>query len=241
MKKRVKDDYKKYARILPAVLSMIVPCLSTIYFMFNLSWVNNFLTIEFSKVWGTLLVFFPCSLIYGAIGYAASELFRSISKIIFQYKLFEEDETKMPTTDFLIFKRSPFSTIYINNIMDKINEDFKIVLSDKSAQDKDELEARKEIANVVQMIRNITRDDNILLQYNIQFGFLRNLMGGMIIAFIISFLLFFISLFYGEPWIVHLILCFVDVLIFLVSFIILKYRARAYARQLYSTYLTINK
>ena len=98
-----------------------------------------------------------------------------------------------------------------------------------------------DIANVVQMIRNITRDDNILLQYNIQFGFLRNLMGGMIIAFIISFLLFFISLFYGEPWIVHLILCVVDVLIFLVSFIILKYRARAYARQLYSTYLTINK
>ena len=94
----------------------------------------------------------------------------------------------MPTTDFLIFKKSPFSTIYINNIMNKINEDFKIVLSDKSAQDKDELEARKEIANVVQMIRNITRDDNILLQYNIQFGFLRNLMGGMIIAFIISFL-----------------------------------------------------
>lgn len=241
MKKRVKDDYKKYARNLPAVLSMIVPCLSTIYFILNLSWINNFLTIELSKVWGTLLVFFPCSLIYGAIGYAASELFRSVSKIIFQYKLFEEDETKMPTTDFLIFKKSPFSTIYINNIMNKINEDFKIVLSDKSAQDEDELEARKEIANVVQMIRNITRDDNILLQYNIQFGFLRNLMGGMIIAFIISFLLFFISLFYGEPWIVHLILCFVDVLIFIVSFIILKYRARAYARQLYSTYLTINK
>lgn len=241
MKKRVKDDYKKYARIFPAVLSMTTPCLSTIYFIFNLSWVNNFLTIEFSKVWGTLLVFFPCSLLYGAIGYAASELFRSLSKIIFQYKLFEEYETKMPTTDFLIFKKSPFSTIYINNIMNKINEDFKIVLSDKNAQDEDELKARKEIANVVQMIRNITRDDNILLQYNIQFGFLRNLMGGMIIAFIISFILFFISLFYGEPWIVHLILCFVDVLIIIVSFIIFKYRARAYARQLYSTYLTISR
>lgn len=71
--------------------------------------------------------------------------------------------------------------------MQKINADFKLVLKNEAEQLENEIEARKEIANAVQLIRNVTRDDKILLQYNIQFGFLRNFMGGMIVAFVISF------------------------------------------------------
>ena len=122
--------------------------------------------------------------------------------------------------------------------MHKINADFKLVLKNEEEQLENEIEARKEIANAVQLIRNVTRDDKILLQYNIQFGFLRNFMGGMVVAFVISFLLLLISACLREPSILHLIICIVDIAILISSFTILKYRAKAYARQLYVAYLT---
>ena len=116
------------------------------------------------------------------------------------------------------------------------------MLRDREAQNENELEARKEIANAVQMIRNITRNDPILLRYNIQFGFLRNLMGGMLItSFVPLFLFFAVSFCYNNSLNIHLALFFVNILVIIALFYLLKYSARAYARQLYSTYLTIDK
>ena len=238
MKNKGKDAYVKYARVLPAIVAMILPCISTIYFIYHIPCVKIFFMEELNDIWEVLIVILPCGLVYSAIGYFARESFRSISKIIFQYKLFNDDETKMPTTDLLMFSYSSFSKKYILKIMQKINADFKLVLKNEAEQLENEIEARKEIANAVQLIRNVTRDDKILLQYNIQFGFLRNFMGGMIVAFVISFLLFLLSTILREPWILHLIISIVDIAILICSFIILKYRAKAYARQLYVAYLT---
>ena len=233
-----KDTYTKYARVLPAIVAMILPCISTVYFICHIPCVKYFFAEELNDMWEALIIILPCSLVYSAIGYFARELFRSISKIIFQYKLFNEDETNMPTTDLLMFNCSSFSKKYILKIMHKINADFKLVLKNEEEQLENEIEARKEIANAVQLIRNVTRDDKILLQYNIQFGFLRNFMGGMVVAFVISFLLLLISACLREPSILHLIICIVDIAILISSFTILKYRAKAYARQLYVAYLT---
>lgn len=239
MGNKVRDNYTKYARVLPAVVSMILPCISTIYFIYHIPSVRQFFAVDVHRMWEALVVIFPCSLIYGAIGYSARELFRSISKIMFQYQLFNEDETKMPTTNLLIFSKSSFSENYILKIMQKIHADFGLKLKSKEEQLENEIEARKEIANVVQLIRNVTRCDKILLQYNIQFGFLRNFMGGVVVAFTVSSLLLVFSVGLGVSWLIHLIICIIDVFILISSFVILKYRARAYARQLYAAYLTV--
>ena len=236
MKKQNKDDYTKYARVLPAIMAMILPCISTISFVYHLPGVNQFMAKELNLMWNTLILILPCSLIYGAIGYSSRELFRSISKIIFQYQLFGEDETKMPTTDLLLLSKSPFSESYIKKIRQKVYDDFKIKIRGKI----NELEERKEIANVVQLIRNVTRNDKILLQYNLQFGFLRNLMGGLVAAIVITISIILLSIVFKTPIILHLILCTVELFALIFSFLILKYRARAYARQLYAVYLTTN-
>lgn len=238
MVNKEKDSYTLQARILPAIVAMILPCISTVYFINHIPSVKQFFANELNAILATLAIIIPCGLLYSAIGYSARELFRSISKIIFQYWLFNEDETHMPTTELLIFNRSSFSKNYILRIIKKINTDFGLNLKRESEQLKNEIEARKEIANAVQLIRNKTRNDKILLQYNIQFGFLRNLMGGIVVAFIISLLLFVLSLCLGEPWLVHLLICIANILVLCCSFFILKYRARAYARQLYVAYLT---
>lgn len=126
MKKQNKDDYTKYARVLPAIMAMILPCISTISFIYHLPSVNQLMTKELNLMWNTLILILPCSLIYGAIGYSSRELFRSISKIIFQYQLFGEDEANMPTTDLLLLSKSSFSESYIKKIRQKVYDDFKI-------------------------------------------------------------------------------------------------------------------
>ena len=134
MKNKGKDAYVKYARVLPAIVAMILPCISTIYFIYHIPCVKIFFMEELNDIWEVLIVILPCGLVYSAIGYFARESFRSISKIIFQYKLFNEDETKMPTTDLLMFSYSSFSKKYILKIMQKINADFKLVLKNEAEQ-----------------------------------------------------------------------------------------------------------
>lgn len=48
-------------------------------------------------------LFIPVALIYGALAYWVRQLFIDASKRLFQFRLFKEDETEMPTTKLLLW------------------------------------------------------------------------------------------------------------------------------------------
>ena len=50
------------------------------------------------------------------------------------------------------------------------------------------------IARVVGQIREMMRDNKMILQHNIEYGFFRNLLGGCVVASIISVALLIIAL-----------------------------------------------
>jgi len=58
--------------------------------------------------------------------------------------------------------------------------------------------ARNLIVHAVSQIKNKLRDNAILFQHNIEYGFIRNLIGGSLIAIIFSIVIIIYSLIYGD-------------------------------------------
>ena len=239
MRKKIRkiDPYTKYARVMPSVVAMLLPCVSFVCLLLQLPQLQSAFA-SWNILAKCITLFLPLSVVFGSCGYAMREFFRSISKILFQYQFFKEDETAMPTTDLLVYRCSSFSENYIKKIAEKIKCDFGLSLRGKQEQEFNEKEARKEIANAVQLIRNVTREDKILLQYNIQFGFCRNLMGGLVVAVFLSLTMIIVALVNNIELTILLILLTLKILMFLLAWFLLKYRGRAYARQLFVAYIT---
>jgi hypothetical protein len=101
----------------------------------------------------------------------------------------------MPTTELLLWKNSEFTDNYKKRIRDKIKEQFDVKLLTKDSEIKNEQEARKLIAEIIPQLRNITRENDILFDYNCFFGSIRNALGGSVIAMIILLVMFFLNLY----------------------------------------------
>ena len=100
-------DYELHARKYPAIVAMLIPAVLTFYLLLNNF--PNIISIG-NNIIESLAYFLPIAIIYGAIGYFARSLFRDASKMIFQFPMFKEDETDMPTTRLyygMIVKRFP--------------------------------------------------------------------------------------------------------------------------------------
>lgn len=229
------DEYTKQARTYPAVIAAIVCSIPTTVFIGHIPCIYDF----FADWWHYLLLIIPTAVIYGALGFFFRELFRSTSKWLFQFRLFKEDETKMPTTDMLIYSKHLLSTDSIKKISEKIKSDYDIYLEDEEGQKKDEQNARLKIAEAVRMIRQNTREDKFLIRCNINYGFWRNLLGGWLWTMIITLALTLISMYLDlgincimwASFIVELIL------FMLFMYVFMPQSGREYARQLFTTYL----
>jgi hypothetical protein len=110
---------------------------------------------------------------------------RIISKQIFQI-LYFRDELYMPTTTRLLWKDNNIETSIKTVLRNKIYEKFEIRLMTAVEEESNELNARKKVAFSVSQVRNSLRDNALLLQHNIEFGFMRNLLGGCIPAILFS-------------------------------------------------------
>lgn len=229
------DKYTKYARVYPAIVGMFIPFLLTsIVLGEQLQTITDTLTKSVSYIG----VFVSSALVYSAIGYFLREVFRSISKWIFQFPLFKEDETNMPTTTMLLWSEHHLSNDYHQNIAEKVRKDFNIVLLSKQEENNEPHEARLLIVNAVQCIRNVTRDNLILQQYNIEFGFCRNYLGAatVSIVFLLAFEIVNSFIHVTASWMV-LLFVLLQVLFAILFIVSLRWRGRAYARQLFSSYM----
>jgi len=173
-----KNIYYIKARLLPSIICSI-PILSTYFYGFDTSLKNFIYFLQEFKWIGDVTI--SVALIFLLV-----QINRFIAKELFQ-RLFFNDEIKMPTTNYLLHSNTSLSTEVKKNIHDKIDDDFNIKLSSISFEKANELEARKIIITAVSQIRNSTRDNALLLQHNIEYGFMRNLIGGAVLAILVSF------------------------------------------------------
>lgn len=230
-------EYEKKARLYPTLLSAIVPGISLLWTVWTIVPLY-FTTLPF--LYRVLSTIGCAGVFIAACSFLGIEVCRRMSKYIFQSWMFKEDETNMPTTDLLIYEKSIFSSQQIDNIRNKISTDFTIHIPAKEQQ-VESLELRKTITDAVRQIREKTRSNSILLDYNIRYGFCRNFLGGLSLGIFFTIILIIAALFDyiylpTRPITWALIL---QILLFMGAMLQLKSIAREYARQLYNVYLTL--
>lgn len=232
------DRYLRVARLYPAVIGMIPTCVLLAICIDR--WFPAYdknagnLQAMLGLIGGTALVSV-------AVGYMMREVFKSTSKILFQYLLFKFDETEMPTTQRLLWTKRLISESYHQQITDKVEKRFGIHLPTKDEEIKNLQEAKLTIANAVQQMREYTRGDKVLRQYNYEYGFCRNYLGAGVWS------LFFIIAIGGAnvllgwlPTSVVVVFFIGQVLVMLLFFYFLKWRAQEFAKYLFATFLTKN-
>ena len=176
----------------------------------------------------------------GAIIFLLVQINRFLSKEIFQ-RVYFKDEINMPTTNLLLKSNNELEKSIKQKIEDKIKTKFDITLLSSIEESAEEPRARKLIATTVSQIRNVLRDNTLLLQHNIEYGFFRNLIGGSFLAFLISLIILFSSHFSGDIptrnlGVILTIIYFIPIIL---SKVIIDRYGKYYAKILYEQFLTV--
>ena len=98
--------------------------------------------------------------------------------------------------------------------------------------------AKKTIVEVVYLIRQNCRGDEILRQYNIEFGFCRNYLGASVWSILFITSICIVNIFYEWlPWWTIIIAFVAQVLLMVGCYFILEARGWAYAKYLFATFI----
>lgn len=171
------NEYYIKGRLMPAIISSI-PILSFYYFGLSKN-LGDYVSFLGNYKWaGDITI--SIALIYLLI-----QINRFISKELFQ-KIYFKEESEMPTTNFLLYGDGTLAKSVKNQIREKIKFVFGTDLLNESEEKQNISEAKKTIIGAVSQIRNSTRDNSMILQHNIEYGFVRNLIGGCVLAVIVS-------------------------------------------------------
>lgn len=170
--------YFLHARLAPAVICS-VPFFILYFFFLEPPLGQFFQTLVRFKWIGDLSTLTAFVLLLVLVG-------RSIAKDIFERYWFRSDETRMPTTDFLLHSSQEYTPGFKAGIHAKIQIDFGITVLSAEAEADSEETARHVIAEAVSLIRQKVKDGRLVLQHNMEYGFFRNLVGCAVIAVAIS-------------------------------------------------------
>lgn len=227
------NNYYFKARLFPTVLTSI-----PVIILYN-KFVSILYHDKLEKIF-LLLPSFTDIILSSAIIFLLVQVNRFLSKEIFQ-RLYFKDEKNMPTTNILLKSNNELEISIKQKIEDKIKTKFGIDLLSITDESSDESRARKLITTVVSQIRNVLRDNTLLLQHNIEYGFFRNLIGGSFLAFVISIIIVILSYHTHDLTIRNLgwILTIVYFVPILCSKLIINRYGKYYAKILYEQFLTI--
>lgn len=232
------DTYSRHAYLYSAWTAMLIPCILTSAMIYYYEPAT-----EIKDLWKALTTCIPI-VVFLALGFFLRERIRVMSKLLFQFPLFKEDETKMPTTDFLMWS-SDYSEEMKKAIRKKVKQEFSYTMPTRNEEQKDEKAARMNIAAIVGSMRNVARDsgDVVYTQANYRYGYNRNLMGGLVLSFIITLFLMLLNHFMNSicyKWFVAAMV-FIIIWLLIEYFVFYKFSARNYARRLFETYLATKK
>jgi len=224
------DKYNRTARVYPSIIILIPFLLFTIYC--NIDGLKDvFDDLLKVKIIGNITI----SIV---LLYLLVQINRFFGKFLFEKNLFK-DELKMPTTNFLLYSNSQFSREYKTKIRDRIYKDFKIKLPTAQEELDDTDNAKKLIVEAIGLIRQKVKNGRLLLQHNIEYGFVRNLIGGSILGLLMSLVdsFYFYSqankLLFGLS--LGLLFCFAILLS--IHKPIIKHLGNQYAKRLFQEYL----
>lgn len=231
------DKYEKIARVYPSIAGFVIPIILTILF------INRFFPSGWDQweiIVAKVALFIPIPVFYGAIGFCLRTTIANTSKLIFQIPIFKQDETQMPTTLLLSWNSSKRKSQQdIRNIAKKVKEDFGIKLFSEKEAEKNPEEEKRIIVDAVGKIRELTRGNANLQQYNRLYGFCRNYLGACVYA--IGFII--IALIANYTFSLELntyLWCalIIQVIFGVISFLALKPIGYEYAKALFNAYTT---
>ncbi len=228
------DKYIRVARVYPAVLGMLPSCILLAMCMGE--WFPQYQAMVGNVKW-VLCLIGGTALVSMAVGYLVREVFKETAKWLFQYPLFKKDESEMPTTKLLLWQNGAISPAYHKEIAAKVKATFGVKLPTHEEEKKDPVKAKMTIVDVVQQIRQYCRGDEILRQYNIEFGFCRNYLGACVWSIALIMGIGIANIFCG--WLSWWALGFTFVLqltLFAGCYLLLETRGWTYARYLFATF-----
>lgn len=226
------DKYSITGRALPAIFSMIIPIIIFNHFYASDEFAALIGEVMGAKVIANLTMPVICLFLLSQFG-------RMIGKNVFE-KNFFKDEKLMPTTQFLLFSDTNFSEQYKLKIRNKMEADFNTKLLSKNEEAEDIEESRTRIVETMALVRRSLSKNEFLLQHNIEYGAMRNLIGGSVLGLLICiFNIVFFNLFVEHNLASNIsvfMLTFYGGLILLSKKIIAFY-ANRYAKILFTEYL----
>lgn len=166
------------ARLLPAILTSI-PLISFYYYILK-PLIGN----DLNEIIPLIPHFGDISITIAAMLFLI-QVNRFLSKEFLQ-RFYFIDELKMPTTEFMLLCNNEYSDDFKEAIREKIFDKYKIRLSNSTEERVDEQAARKKIKEAIGLIRVTLKGNEMLLNHNIEYGGLRNLLGGCFHAIIFS-------------------------------------------------------
>lgn len=105
-------------------------------------------------------------------------IIRELGKSLVAKKLFKHGLTA-PTTEMLLWGNDQLSDQFKERLHAKISKEFDVDLFDRDAEKADDRQARILARDTVGLIRKAVGNGQHVLQYNIRYGFWRNLVGGL--------------------------------------------------------------
>jgi len=164
------DEYEIKARYVPCFVTAI----PLVHFLIQILGSSFWTTIANNMGW-MLVTNISLSLI---VTIALIQVQCGIAKHWIEESIFGKGGVNFPTINILLFKNDIFSRNIKIAIRDKINNEFDFKLMDEIQESKDVDEAKRLIREVVSFIRQHVGKGKMTYQYNIRYGFMRNLTGG---------------------------------------------------------------
>ena len=225
------DQYEIKARIIPAIITTMLPLYLFNYFLVHQELQKLFIALSEWKVISGITT-------YLILLYLVVEINRTLSKFLLE-KFYFNGKKKLPTTVLLLFSNSEFSDSFKERIREKIVKDFNVRLLGKGEEKESKETARKLISEGVAHIREKMRGDSFIKQANIRYGFFRNLIGGCIIGLLLSVTnIGYIILSSEINWglMVHIVLSAIYLLLLIASKWLIEAHGKSYARTLLENY-----
>jgi len=227
------DEYEIKARYIPCFITAV----PIVHFCTHLLGKTFWESIASNMGW-MLVTNLGLSLI---VTLALIQLQSGIAKHWIEESVFGKGGINFPTTNILLFQDNFLSRTLKNTLREKIKRDFQFVMLDETKEGQDMSEAKRLAREAVNFIRNYVGKGRMTHHYNIRYGFMRNIIGGALWAFVGST---GNGLLYGlqKHWAaMGLFVLFAFIFLALIVFKkpILSRYGNQYAETLFSEYLTM--
>jgi hypothetical protein len=226
--------YYLNARLFPSILTSIPVVVLANSFLIN----NKEHLMPLSDIFQILINFG----ISAALVFLMIQINRIISKEVFQ-RMYFQDELKMPTVNQLMIDDTTLDQTIKTEVRSRIEQYYGIKLLEHSLEKEEEVRARKLIATGLSQVRNDLRDNAMLLQHNIEYGFCRNFIGGSLLAFLFSLFIIFYSVTIANSPLQYtgVILALIYLLVVILSKHLMNYYGKAYAKIFFEQFLSLKK